>query len=217
MKRALLPILVSLAAIYAATAYAASSYVVDVWANVLFDESGKAKEVTISEPENHPAAFISAVRTRLEKARIEPRQLNAKPATFRTGVMITFEVSRANSSNGTVRLLGLQMAPLPIKQAFVGYPEDIAAVEGWTGSVTATCIVTKGGVCGQVTVKAVPGIPESARRFAKASLELWEFEPQRVGDVAVEGEYTLKMNLLTEGNAPEDFRQDKFYRAIRGK
>ncbi len=216
LRRSLLA-LFALYALAVPPSTASDTYTVAVWARVLFDESGAAKEVEVIESGKHPAAFISAVRSRLERARIEPRTLSGSPAEFRTGVMMSFEVSKAGSAGGTVRVLGLQMLPLPVEQRYVGYPDDIAATDGWSGSVTATCIVSTAGNCRQVTVKAVPGIPESARRFARASLELWRFEPQRIGDVAIEGEYTLELSLLTAGNAPEDFRQDKFQRAIRGR
>jgi len=199
-------------------AQATEPYTVDVWARVLFDELGAAQQVDVLEAQQHPAAFVAAVRTRLERARIEPRTLAGSPATFRTGVKMSFEVRPAGpGAGGTVRVLGLHMLPLPLVQRYADFPKDIAAADGWSGSLAATCTVSTAGTCRQVAVKADAALPESARRFARASLELWTFEPQRVGDQPIEGEYTEEFKLSSSASAPEDFRQDKFLRAISGR
>lgn len=193
------------------------TYTVDVWASVLFGTDGRAQEVRLHEAERQPAAFIDAVRARLQKARIDPPQVNGMPATMETGVRTVIEVSRAKAGGGTGRLAALELSPLPILQDYVGYPTDIGQVPGWTGEVLAICEVTPEGVCGRVDVAALPGMPESARRFAKASLELWRFEPQRVGGVPVVGEYRLNMRLTTGDAMPEDFRADKLSRILRSR
>lgn len=193
------------------------SYRVDVWASVLFGTDGTAQEVRVHEAEAQPAAFIDAARARLARARITPPQVNGAPATLRTGVRTQYEITRSKAGGGAARLVGLELLPLPIRQDYVGYPQDVAQTEGWDGEVTAVCEVTPAGVCGAIAVKAVPGIPESVKRFAKASMELWRFEPQAVGGVPIAGEYTLTLHLRTEGNAPEDFRQDKLLRILRNR
>jgi hypothetical protein len=84
-----------------------------------------------------PPKFLQGARERLEKARIEPRQVQGAAVSFRTGVRMDFEVAPA-PQGGTVRLLGLAMLPLPIKRLYADRPANVAQVEGWTGVLTAT-------------------------------------------------------------------------------
>ena len=42
-------------------------------------------------------------------------------------------------------------------------------------------------------------------------------EPQQVNGQPIESEYRLVMRLNTLDSAPEDFRQDKFQRLLKGK
>lgn len=46
---------------------------------------------------------------------------------------------------------------------------------------------------------------------------LSQCEPQQAHGQPVDSEYRLMMVLNTLNNAPEDFREDKFLRAIRGR
>jgi hypothetical protein len=192
-------------------------YRVEVWASVLFGADGKASEVVVVDVDEHPKAFLEAVRARLENARIEPRQLNGQAVTLRTGVKTLFEVKPDQAVGGSLRLLRLEMSPLPIKKEFVGYPKDVGHSDGWEGSVSAVCQVTRAGVCDTITVSALPGVPDSVKRFAKASLELWQFEPQQLDGQPIEGEYRFSVNLKTVRRSPEDFRKDKFDRVTRGR
>jgi hypothetical protein len=73
------------------------------------------------------------------------------------------------------------------------------------------------GRCRQIEVTALPGMPDSVRRFMRASLEGWVFEPQQLDGQPIEGEYTLRVQLNTLDDAPEDFRQDKFQRLLRNR
>ena len=191
-------------------------YRVDVWSSVIFGPDGKASSYTVKNESELPGPFAAAVKKRLGAARVEPRLRDGKPATYRTGVRMEFEITRT-PQGGVVRMSALEMAPFPLRTYYAPPPPDIAATEGWHGSVTATCIVSTAGRCGPVAVKMAPGLQESARQFAKASLERWEFEPQMLDDVAIEGEYTLQIDLKTVGSAPEDFRQDKLGRVLKGR
>ena len=85
------------------------------------------------------------------------------------------------------------------------------------GAVRATCTVGTEGRCTTIDVKALPGIPESVRRFAKASLEGWIFEPQQVNGKPIDGEYTLRLHLNTLDDLPQDFRQDKFQKIFNSR
>ena len=58
-------------------------------------------------------------------------------------------------------------------------------------------------------------MPESVRKYAKASLEHWEFEPQRLDGQPIEGEYEVRIRLETVDGKPQDFREDRFRRILR--
>ncbi len=117
----------------------------------------------------------------------------------------------------SVKIICLSMGPLPIQKHYASYPRDVAQSGGWEGEVQALCTVSSEGRCTAIDVTALPGIPESVRRFAKASLEGWTFEPQWVNDKPIVGEYKLSLRLNTLDEKPEDFRRDKFQKILSGK
>lgn len=191
-------------------------YRVTIWALVLFGADGRSVETEIMDEADHPSPFVEQVRARLQAAKINPPQDDRGPATFKTGVRMDFVVT-PSASGASVRALGLVMAPLPTKTYYASYPADIARTDGWKGSVTAVCTVGVEGNCIDIDVKALPGMPESVRRYAKASLENWTFRPQEINGKPVQGEYELSVNFETVRSAPENFRRSKFERAAREK
>jgi len=192
----------------------AESYVVTVWASVLFDREGKAGTISIVDKTDLSPKFIQGVEARLVQARIPPRLDQGQPATFRTGVRLLYRVT-PTKEGGTVTLAGLDMAPLPRKQFVASFPKDVPRSEDWEGSVSATCVVGVDGRCKSIDVKTLPGMPESVRRFATASFTKWEFEPQALNGKPIEGAFTQKFSLLTRERGPEDFRESKFDRIDR--
>jgi len=69
--------------------------------------------------------------------------------------------------------------------------------------VVVQCTVTVSGRCGPVeVVDQAPGMPESARRFAKDSLARWVFEPQRVGGKPIETVVRVPIRIETRHNRP---------------
>lgn len=195
---------------------AAAPYQVAVWARVLFGTDGRAAAVEFVDSADLPPKFLQGARDRIEKARIEPRQVQGAAASFRTGVRMDFEV-KPGPQGGTVRLLGLAMLPLPVKRLYADRPSNVAQVEGWTGVLTASCNVGQDGRCQRVNVRSKVAMPETASRFVKESLELWWFEPQQLAGQPVEGEFETEFALQAALPAPEDFRQDKFERVTKGR
>ena len=191
-------------------------YLVSVWSLVLFDTSGQAKEIEIADASHYSAQFLDNVRSRLAKARIPPPQEGGAAATFKSGVRMEFLMT-PSAAGGSARVVGPNVAPLPTKTYFASYPKDVAGTEGWEGVVSALCTVGVDGACSAIAVKAVPGMPDSVRRFAKASLEGWVFIPQEVNGKPVVGEYELTLKLRTMDGAPEDFRENKFDRILRSR
>lgn len=75
-----------------AIARESSPYRVDVWSSVLFGPDGRVQTVRIVDEDDLPEAFAEQVRVRLEAARVEPRQVDGRAVTFRTGVRMGFQV-----------------------------------------------------------------------------------------------------------------------------
>jgi len=189
-------------------------YRVTVWANVLFDTAGVAKEIEIADESNFSAQFLGNVRQRLSSARIQPPNEDGASATLKTGVQLVFVIT-PSENGGSAKIVKLQMSPLPTQTYLASYPKDVRRTGGWEGAVSAICTVGTDGTCAAINVKALPGMPESVRRFAKASLEGWHFQPQEVNGKPVVGEYELSLKLMTKDSAPEDFRQPKFERILK--
>lgn len=194
----------------------AAPYNVEVWSDVLFDESGQAVHADIANRAKYPEAFVEQVMKRLATASIEPVTANGAPATFKTGVGMHFEVT-PGANGGQVRVTGMEINPRPVKRAWASFPTDIARVSDWSGAVIATCRVGTTGRSTTADVHALPGIPESARRWAVETCKLWQFVPPEVNGVATESTYRWKVSLETEAPAFEDFRHDKFERLMRSK
>jgi hypothetical protein len=194
----------------------AQPYTVEVWARVLFDTQGRVAEYALVDEAQYPAQFAANVKERVAKAKIEPPQDDGKAVTLRSGVRLNFLVTPA-AEGGSVKIVGLSMGPIPTYRYYVGFPKDVSRSGGWEGEVQALCKVGAAGRCTAVEVTALPGIPESVRRFAKASLEEWTFEPQQLNDKPIEGEYQLRMRLNTLDDKPQDFRQDKFQKILNSR
>ncbi len=208
-----------LLAVATSAAYAeapAQPYTVDVWARVLFNTEGRVAEYALVDEAKYPAQFAENVKERVAKAKIEPPQDDGKPATLRSGVRLNFLVT-PSAEGGSVKIVGLSMGPIPTHRYYVGYPKDVSRSRGWEGEFKALCKVGTEGRCTAVEVTALPGIPESVRRFAKASLEEWTFEPQLLNDKPIEGEYLWRMRLNTRDDLPQDFRQDKFQKIFNSR
>jgi hypothetical protein len=203
-------------AVPASAAADAAPYTVSVTASVLFAPDGTASEITVIDEARHPAAFVSNVKARLQRARIPPQQADGAPASFRTGVLMDFVVT-PGEGGGKVAMSSLVMSPLPTKQYFAAYPKDISQTGGWQGSVQASCVVGVQGRCTSITVQALPGMPESVRRYARASLEGWLFQPQQLNGKPVEGEYRISMNFETLDNKPDDLRTPKLDRVLQSR
>ena len=200
----------------AASADPAGTLRAEVWARVEFDTSGRAARVEVLGEAEYPARFVQEVRSRLERARIQPPQVEGAAAVLNTGVGMAFEIT-PGTPQATVRVAGMAVGPLPLQRHYAAFPEDIARAVDWQGSLSATCTVSVAGACGPVTVKAGPGVAESARRFARDSLERWVFEPQRINGQPVEGQHTERFDLRAQRLEPEDFRQDKFQRILQSR
>jgi len=207
MKRFLCALMLGGVAVQASV-HAEESYRTAVWFDALFDAAGQVRELQAQDEAEQTPAFWAQLRSRVLRARIPPVSEQGQPATFRTGVRVSLEVRR-DAAAGAVAIKGLEMAPLPIERNFVGYPVDAKNSPGWSGAVTVACTVTVEGLCRDIVVDALPGMPESVRKFGKASLEAWRFRPQEVNGKPVEGRALVSLQLETSDSQPKDFREPR--------
>lgn len=194
----------------------AEPYAVSVWARVLFGPDGKPAEYALVDEGKYPATFAENVKARVARASVPAPQVEGRAVTLRTGVELRFLIT-PSAEGGSVRTQGIAMGPLPVTRYFASYPKDVGRSAGWEGRASAVCTVGIGGRCTNIDVTALPGVPESVRRYMKASLEQWEFEPQQVDGKPIEGEYRLTLDFSTLDSSPENFREDKFLRLLRGR
>lgn len=171
-----------------------------------FDVEGRVAELRPHGEAEYPAAFWSGLQQRLTALKIpSPRDASGRLATLRTGLYVGLEVVQGGPS-GQVRIVDLDVGPLVLKQAYAGYPTDIAQSAGWTGQVEAECMVGTDGRCGAVKVNALPGMPPSVLRWAAATLELWQFQPPQMNGVALAVPFRRSFSLATTDHAPVEFR-----------
>lgn len=174
-----------------------------VWFDVLFDENGQVSRITPIDEASQPPAFWQGMTARLQKAKIPPRQVDGKNASFRTGVRLFLNVDKEKS---TVGIRSMEMLPIPTTIAYSSYPKDAGGSAGWEGEIKLTCKVGTDGTCVQGNVDMPAGMPDSLRRFGRTSMDQWRFQPQEVDGKPVEGEYVVQMKLKTLDDQPVDFR-----------
>ncbi|MBP6899835.1 MAG: energy transducer TonB [Burkholderiaceae bacterium] len=222
MKPASLPLWRLAAATLAALALhgparaADEPYELTVWADARFDTDGKLAKLAFLDAEGYPPLFLERLRQRVAAARIQPPQDNGAPATLQTGLGVQVTITPGRDGQpGQVALRGLRIEPLAIKRYAASYPDEVARTGGWKGSVSALCTVGASGQCEQIDVSALPGMPESVRRFARVSMEGWRFIPVHINGKPVASQIQMTFNLNTDDSMPEDFRVPKFDRLSR--
>jgi hypothetical protein len=194
-------------ALSASAALAADSYRVTAAFDTVFDADGRIVVLQPHEEADYPAAFWDGLRQRVQGLRITaPLDASGRPAMLSTGLYVQVEVS-AGRDGGQLKIVGMDVQPLVMKRGYVGYPEDIAGAAGWTGSVDAECLLGTDGRCGEVRVKALPGMPPSVLRWAQVTLALWEFKPPRINDVPFAVPVKQAFGLQTKDDVPVNFLQ----------
>ncbi len=183
------------------------SYRVTAAFDALFDVEGHVVELRPHDEAEHPAAFWDGLKKKFANLKIAPPQdASGRPATLRTGLYINLEIT-PGAQGGQVKIAGMDVQPLVIKREYAGYPKDIAQSAGWTGDVDAECVVGTDGHCGEVKVKALPGMPPSVLRWASVTLGLWEFRPPQINGVPFAVPIHQGFKLNTTDDAPVEFRQ----------
>ncbi len=211
--------LATLAATPQAAAAPAEPYTLTVWARVLFDAEGRARDPALVDAEQYPPAFAQQVLARVAMARIAPPLRDGRAVTLRTGVQLRFTITpgAGPGGGGLVRLDGLEPGAVPLKRYLASYPADARGPNAWQGEALGVCRIGTDGRCAAIEVQALPGVPDSVRRHLRASLQQWSFEPAQIDGEAVEGEHRLRLVYRPNQDMPEDFRQDKFDRIMRSR
>jgi len=180
-------------------------YDIDVWAEVLFDTDGRLARIEVPEAAAYPAAFVERTKKHLANAKIPPvHDDSGAPATFLTGIRLTMRVSPAEGG-GTVRIIGMGIAPRPIKEYAASRPSDVPA--NTPTSISVRCAVDVDGRCSAVDVLKADAGSEALRRWGVASMMGWVFAPQQVNGKPVPGEFSTTLILTIEDNKPPEFRR----------
>lgn len=201
------PLLALAVASLSGVAQAADNYRVTAVFDTLFDTDGRVAQLRPHEEAEYPAAFWDGLRKRVENLKISPPLDPAgRPATLSTGLYVRLEVT-PGEKGGQLKIVDMNLQPLILKREYAGYPQDIAQSAGWNGAVDAECLVGTDGRCGDVKVKALPGMPPSVLRWATATLALWEFKSPQINSVPFAVPVHQGFGLNTSDDAPVDFRQ----------
>lgn len=172
-----------------------------------FDAQGRAVELRRHDEADYPAAFWMALEARLVGLKVPPAQdASGRPATLHTGLIVTVAATRGEQ-DWQLRITNLDVNPLVLKRAYVGFPTDVGQNAGWTGEVDAECVVGLDGHCGTVHVKSLPGVPASVLRWASATMAQWEFQPPELNGQAFEAPARQHFLLGSADDMPVDFRQ----------
>lgn len=199
-----------LAAALTRPAFAGDSYLVDVAFDASFDTEGRVVELRPQDEAEHPAAFWNNLKTRLGAMKIPPvKGEDGQPATFRTGLNIRLQVTQADGKSGQVQIKGLVPQPLVLVKDYFGAPSDVAKTAGWSGDVEVDCLVGTDGRCGEIKVKALPGIPPSVLRWANATLALWRFQPPEINGKPITAPVHQVFTLSIPDDMPVDFRDKR--------
>lgn len=194
-------------AISAERVRAASDEELTVSFDAHFDNEGRLVKLQAHDEAEQPAAFWAGLQSRLSAMKVPPvRDASGQAVSFRTGLYVRVQVKRSDGG-GEVSIADVKPGPLVLTRAYAGYPNDIAAAAGWSGDVTADCIVAPQGQCGEVRVEVLPGMPDSVVRWARATLGLWRFRPPEVNGQAVSVPVKQSFHLQTADDMPIDFRQ----------
>lgn len=183
----------------------AAPYTVEVWADALFDPTGRLQRLDVPEAAEHPAAFVERVRRQLASAKIPPvNDAQGQPASFQTGIRLSYLVTPSGAEGAQVKLTGMQLGPRPLKRYAAAQPEQLPPDTVLT--VRTQCDVGTDGRCSDVRVVDATVTSDVLRRWAVASLQGWTFEPQRVAGQPVPGQVEVTLALDVIDARPADFR-----------
>ncbi len=209
VRRGALVVGVSLGLAFGAGVQAAPGdpYEVEVWADVLFGQDGKAVKVEIPDTEGQPAAFIDRLKRQLQAAKVQPRTTaEGQPATWQTGMRVVVLIT-PGPQGAQAKLQGISPGPRPIKRYSAPAPSDMP--DNDVVNVTVQCRVKADGSCGDLKILESTGTSQGLRRWAQATVEGWRFDPQRLNGVPEEADVTLPFSIQADRSAPVEFRFPK--------
>ena len=183
---------------------AGQPYTVEVWSDATFGPDGRLQKLQVADAAAQPAAFVDRVAKQLANARIPPVVDGAgQAATFETGVRVDYLVTPADGG-GTVRMTGMKIEPRPLRRYSASQPSGVPSDTPLR--VRLQCSVGVDGKCANPKVVSADGNYDTLRRWAVASLQGWEFAPQRINGQPVPAEVEVDMVLTIDNFKPADFR-----------
>lgn len=194
-------IAVGLAAVFAIAAPCAqaadSPYEVIVWAKARYDAAGTLTSLEFPHASDYSPALLGNLRSRIAARPIDPKLDGDVPATYETGVRVALTIT---PDTGTVAVDDISDIPLVLRMTKAQFTQDVSANPAWDGRVLASCTVSVKGRCGAVDIlSGTAQAPEEARRFAKASLAGWRFEPQKIAGKPIEGQVIVPFLIERAG------------------
>lgn len=182
---------------------------ITLWFDAQFDAQGQVSTLAPAPGNNQPDGLLQPLMEVIRKStRITPMQEEGQPATFRTGMRVVLAL---NEQGRPTRLLDLKMTPLLLEEYVAPISANLSAGrQGWDGSVQVSCTVATSGKCGEIVVKAHPGMPEAVRRWARSSLAGYRFQPQEINGKPITAEVVQTLNLsISDDGRPADFRDGR--------
>lgn len=198
----------------AAQAAPKEPYVVEVWAEVLFDAEGKATRVEVPDAAGQPEAFIERLKRQLGGAKVPPpRDAAGAPATLLSGVQVNVQITPLPTGGANARIAGINVGPRTVKAYAASQPDGVAA--GGVYEARVRCTVTTAGRCRDTVVESSTRVDDTMRRWAMASLNGYEFAPQQINGQPIEGEVTRMLRLEMLDDQPKDFRDGRRIKSER--
>ncbi|MGH8104698.1 MAG: hypothetical protein ACREO2_00100, partial [Arenimonas sp.] len=146
------------AGVIAGEAEIAKPYKLVVWADVMYDTTGRPTQISFPDKDKYPAKFIQNLQIKLSQSRINPPLDNDLPATFETGVRIDLTIT-PSESGGSVKIDGMYEQPRVTKKAMDKYPPELLQAN-WTGVVKVKCTVGLEGKCSKLELVDPGNIPD---------------------------------------------------------
>ena len=186
-------------------------YTLEIWADMLFDTSGKLEKMEVPDAAQYPPAFVERVKKQLATSRIPPMKDDAgAPASFQTGMQVVFLITPGAVEAGaaaTWHVQAIGVGARPVKRYAASRTSDMPADTPTV--VRVRCEVGTDGRCTTVKVVAADGTSDVLRRWAMASMRGWVFEPQRVNGLPIASEAQVTLELEARDLAPRDFRDPR--------
>ncbi len=158
----------------------------NVQVDTLFNTEGRVDKFEIQEAEKYTNGLRELIESHIQNARIEPISKNGVPATFRTGLLIKYQIQKADSGDAQLKFLGLSTGPILKSRPFILIDTESRPHWPWSGEVNAEFTIGTNGQCKSITITGSPNIPPSLRAWAKESISKRTYIPEEINGTPIE-------------------------------